>query len=75
MKCNCHPDSPFHWKRDPRPSIFASDIYFRPKKAQVYENLTKEENLIAYKQFSIHSRAHPGVKPSLNKHELGKARR
>ena len=75
MKCNCHPDSPFHWKHDPRPSVFASDIYFRPKRAQVYENLTKEENLIAYKQFSIHSRAHPGVKPSLNKHELGKARK
>lgn len=75
MKCNCHPYSPFHWKRDPRPSIFAEDSYFRPKKAQVYEHLTKEENLIAYKQFSIHSRAHPTVKPTLNKHELGKAKR
>ena len=71
MKCKCHPDSPFHWARHPRPSIFANDLYFRPKKMQVYENLTKEENLIAYKQFSIHSRAHPSVKPSLNKHELG----
>ncbi len=70
MKCNCHPDSPFLWDRDPRPSIFANDLYFRPKKAQVYENLTKEENLIAYKQFSIHSRAHPKIKPSKNKHEL-----
>ena len=75
MKCNCHPDSPFHWAHAPRPSIFANDLYFRPKKQQVYENLTKEENLIAYKQFSIHSRAHPGIKPSLNKHELGKARK
>jgi hypothetical protein len=37
----------------------------------MYENLTQEENLTAYKQFSIHSRAHPGVKPTLNKHELG----
>ena len=73
--CNCHPDSPFHWALHPRPSIFANDLYFRPKKQQVYENLSKEENLIAYKQFSIHSRAHPGVKPSLNKHELGKARK
>jgi hypothetical protein len=69
--CNCHPDSPFHWAHDPRPSIFVKDIYFRPKAKQVYENLTKEENLIAYKQFSIHSRAHPKIKPSLNKHELG----
>ena len=73
--CNCHPDSPFHWAHDPRPSIFVKDTYFRPKAKQVYENLTKEENLIAYKQFSIHSRAHPGVKPTLNKHELGKARK
>ncbi len=24
-KCNCPPDSPFHWKDDPRPSIFAKD--------------------------------------------------
>ena len=68
--CNCHPDSPFHWAHVPRPSIFAGDQYFRPKKPQVYENLTKEENLVAYKQFSIHSRAHPKVKPSKNKHEL-----
>jgi hypothetical protein len=73
MKCNCSPNSPFHWQHDPRSSIFAQDIAFRPKKAQVYEHLSKEENLIAYKQFSIHSRAHPSVKPSLNKHELGKA--
>lgn len=70
MRCKCHPDSPFLWDRDPRPSIFANDLYFRPKKAQVYEHLTKEENLIAYKQFSIHSRAHPKIKPSKNKHEL-----
>lgn len=70
MNCNCHPNSPFLWDHAPRPSIFANDLFFRPKKAQVYENLTKEENLIAYKQFSIHSRAHPKVKPNLNKHEL-----
>jgi hypothetical protein len=70
MKCKCHTDSPFHWARHPRHSIFANDLYFRPKNAKVYENLTKEQNVIAYKQFSVHSRAHPGVKPSLNKHEL-----
>jgi hypothetical protein len=75
MKCKCHPDSPFHWKHDPRPSIFANDIYFRPKNAKTYDNLSKEENLIAYKQFSIHTRAHPNIKPSLNKHELGRVRR
>ena len=71
MKCKCHPDSPFLWASNPQPSIFVKDIYFRPKAKQVYENLTKEENVLAYKQFSIHSRAHPSVKPTLNKHELG----
>jgi hypothetical protein len=70
MTCKCHPASPFLWRNDPRPSIFAQDIYFRPKAKQVYEHLTKEENVLAYKQFSIHSRAHPKIKPSKNKHEL-----
>ena len=70
IKCKCHPDSPFLWASNPRPSMFVKDVYFRPKAAQVYENLTKEENVLAYKQFSIHSRAHPKVKPSKNKHEL-----
>lgn len=69
MKCKCHPNSPFHWRENPRPSMFANDIYFRPKKVQTYEHLTKEENLIAYKEFSIHTRARPGVKPTPNKHE------
>jgi hypothetical protein len=54
----------------PRASIFAKDIAFRAKTAQTYDNLTREENVVAYKQFSIHSRAHPKVKPSKNKHEL-----
>ena len=30
----------------------------------------KEQALISYKQFGIYSRAHPNVKPSLNKHEV-----
>ena len=33
MKCKCHPDSPFHWASNPRPSIFANDMYFRAKGA------------------------------------------
>lgn len=70
MTCNCHPDSPFHWQHNPRPSRFVQDVYFRPKKAQTYENLTKEENVLVYKQFSVHSRAHPKIKPTQNKHEL-----
>lgn len=24
-KCKCPPDSPFHWRDNPRPSIFATD--------------------------------------------------
>ena len=31
MKCNCHPDSPFHWAHNPRPSIFMKDHTFRTK--------------------------------------------
>jgi hypothetical protein len=70
MKCNCHPDSPFHWAHRPQASIFAGDVAFKAKAVQTYDNLTTEENLVAYKQFSIHSRAHPKTKPQLNKHEL-----
>lgn len=70
MKCKCRPNSPFHWQNDPHPSIFAQDIAFRPKGQAVDETLTREENLIAYKQFSITNRAFPMKKPTLNKHEL-----
>lgn len=69
MKCKCHPESPFFWASHPRPSIFAKDVAFRPKAQQTYAHLSPEENLVAYKAFSIHTRARPGVKPSLNKHE------
>lgn len=69
--CNCRPDSPFHWVHNQQPSIFVKDRAFQPKVPQTYAHLTPEENVVAYKAFSIHSRAHPGVKPSLNKHELG----
>jgi hypothetical protein len=31
MKCKCLPNSPFHWKNDPRPSIFLLDHVFRAK--------------------------------------------
>lgn len=34
MTCKCHPKSPFHWRDDPRPSIFATDMYFRAKGAE-----------------------------------------
>jgi hypothetical protein len=72
--CNCHPYSPFHWASHPQSSIFVKDTAFRPKTPQTYAHLTPEENVVAYKVFSIHSRAHPKVKPTLNKHEVGKAK-
>ena len=61
LKCNCHPDSPFHWKQNPRPSIFAQDIFFRAKGVVASTD---------YKAFGIYSRATPHIKPYLNKHEL-----
>lgn len=60
-KCKCHPDSPFLWRNNPRPSIFAQDPYFRAKGAPVSTD---------YKVFGIYMRANPYVKPYLNKHEL-----
>lgn len=70
MKCKCHTNSPFLWASNPQPSMFVKDVAFRPKAVQTYAHLTKEENILAYQQYSTHSRAHPSVKPSLNKHEL-----
>ena len=70
MKCKCHPDSPFHWKHNQRSSIFGKDVAFKPKVPQTYAHLSKEENLVAYKVFSIHTRAAPKTKPQLNKHEI-----
>jgi len=57
--------SPFEWKKDPRPSIFLRDPAFRAKGVAVTTD---------YKQFGIYSRAHPSVKPTLNKHEVPKGK-
>lgn len=59
--CNCHPNSPFHWAHNQRPSIFLQDPMFRAKGVVVSTD---------YKTFGIYLRAHPSVKPYLNKHEL-----
>lgn len=32
--CNCHPDSPFHWRERSTPSVFAQDHTFCAKGAQ-----------------------------------------
>ncbi len=34
MKCKCHPDSPFHWRENPRDSMFMQDHTFRAKGAE-----------------------------------------
>jgi hypothetical protein len=60
-KCKCHSDSPFHWRENPRPSIFLQDVMFRAKGAVASTD---------YKAFGIYSRATPQIKPYLNKHEL-----
>ena len=70
MNCKCRPDSPFHWAHNQQPSIFMKDVMFRAKGVAVDEGLTLEQNLVAYKQFGIYSRAKPMIKPSKNKHEL-----
>lgn len=61
MKCKCHPNSPFHWRENPRPSMFLQDVAFRAKGAVVSTD---------YKLFGIYSRAAPHIKPQLNKHEI-----
>jgi len=73
--CNCHPYSPFHWARNPQPSIFVTDLHFRAKgcaektSAQhVVDNAEREKRLIAYKQFDVYSKAGQGAKRA-NKHE------
>jgi len=59
--CNCHPDSPFHWAHNKRPSIFMQDPVFRAKGVVASTD---------YKMFGIYLRANPHIKPSPNKHEL-----
>ena len=59
--CQCHPDVPFHWMHNPRPSIFLQDAAFRAKGVVISTD---------YKAFGIYSRATPHIKPYLNRHEL-----
>jgi len=61
MKCKCHPDSPFLWRNNPRPSMFLQDVAFRAKGVVITTD---------YKQFGIFLRAMPHIKPQLNKHEI-----
>lgn len=41
MKCSCHPDSPFHWRQNKRPSMFQADVNFRaPKSGQTHSQVS-----------------------------------
>lgn len=40
-KCKCPPDSPFHWRDNPRPSMFARDSNFKAAAATLSHNQTK----------------------------------
>lgn len=87
--------SPFLWRKDKRPSIFATDPMFTPRsngksnsqmqteaverkreKGELPGHIDglgkpskkREEQLLAYKQFGIYSKARPSSK-NPNKHE------
>ena len=40
MTCKCHPQSPFLWRNNPRPSIFAQDPNFRGTSSMMSQNQT-----------------------------------
>ena len=55
---------PFHWKEDPRPSIFLTDTHFRTRNSA---GTLMDKNGIDYKSFGVYTRAKE--KPQPNKHE------
>lgn len=40
MTCKCHPESPFLWRNNPRPSMFARDPNFRGTSSMMSQNQT-----------------------------------
>lgn len=40
-KCNCPPDSPFNWRHDHSPSVFAKDPHFRGHGAVMSQSQTQ----------------------------------
>ncbi len=40
MTCKCHPESPFLWRNNPRPSMFATDPNFRGTSSMMSQNQT-----------------------------------
>jgi len=62
---NEHPDSPFLWEKNKKPSIFVNDLKFRNRhQAGTIEN----SDGLDYKEFGIHKRK---KKRTPNKHEGG----
>ncbi len=73
MKCKCHPDNPFHWRDNPRPSIFAKDngVMLSIRQSTVIDKerdkgrdvshlpglTTKEQRIINVRQFTVYTRA------------------
>ena len=67
MKCKCPPGSPFHWKDDPRPSIFAKDngALLSMRQSEVVETARKQGRDIGHipgvsaniRYFHVYSRA------------------
>jgi hypothetical protein len=62
-KMTDHPQSPFLWKEDLRPSIFANDIKFRTKH---HAGMIEDAEGLGYKQFGTYSKAETRQP---NKHE------
>lgn len=70
MKKELDPNSPFNWRVRTEPSIFAKDVYFRPKQTTITQE-QREQQLVDYKQFGAFS-INKYVKQSKkqpNKHE------
>jgi len=57
-----HPESPFLWKNNKTPTVFALDPHFRSKQKA---GLLEDAEGLGYKQFGTFSRS---VMPSPNKH-------
>jgi len=78
-KSTSDPRSPFNWRENKEPTIFAKDVNFRPRntsglsigdaQSQVVSKRKEQLNqLLAYKHFGTYTRAKASVKHP-NKHE------
>jgi hypothetical protein len=72
-KCKCPPNSPFHWRDNPRPSIFSQDnsVLLSIRQSTVVDKkrekghdvshlpglTTKEQRIVNLRQFTVYTRA------------------